>query len=160
MAYNENRRKNLFIRDAKLLFKNFSGEETQYNRRGDRNFSVLIDDPDQAELLIREGWNLKPLRKKDEQEEQRYHLPVAVRYDNFPPQVTMRRAGRPNLEMDEDNIGQLDYADICNCHLTLNPSRWEVNGKSGIKAYLKGMIVDIEEDELQAILAEEAEEYC
>lgn len=149
------RKETLIIRDAKLIYKNFEGRKTDFNAAGDRNFSVIIDDPDVAEKMIEDGWKLKPLKARDEDEDPRWHLPVNVRYDNFPPKIVMRRRNKPNIELDEIDIKRLDRASIVECHVNINPSFWSVGGKSGIKAYLKSMIVDIEEDELLAELEDE-----
>ena len=149
------RKETLIIRDAKLLYRNFEGRKTDFNDPGDRNFSVMIDDPDVAENLMRDGWNLKPMKARDEDEEPRWHLPVKVRYDNFPPRIVMRRRNKDNIELDEIDIARLDRAEIQTCHVNINPSFWSVGNKSGVKAYLKSMIVDIEEDELMAELEDE-----
>ncbi len=54
---------------------------------------------------------------------------------------------RTNLS--EDSVGVLDWAEIKVADLIVNASYWTVNGKSGVKAYLKSLFVTIEEDALE-----------
>ena len=49
----------LQIDDARIIFKNFEGRGDKFNREGDRNFSLLIEDENTANALIKEGWNVK-----------------------------------------------------------------------------------------------------
>lgn len=142
---------NIVMENARLIFRNFEGREEKYNRKGDRNFGLIIEDPEVAQQLAEDGWNIKELTPKnnddyDDTPEVIYWLPVTVRFDNAPPKV-MLVTRRKKTRLNEDNINTVDYANIAKVDLTVTPYDWEVNGKSGTKAYLQTMYVTINEDE-------------
>ena len=120
---------NIVVENARLIFKNFAGEESKFNRAGNRNFCVILDG-DSAEDLRQMGWNVKALRPREDEDE---------------PKVIMI-SGKTKTVLDEESIDTLDYAEIANVDLIIRPYHWEVNGKEGIKAYLKTMYVTIEQD--------------
>lgn len=135
------------VENARIMFRNFSGKEGQYNREGDRNFSVVLPQ-DVADQMANDGWNIRVLPIKEEGDEAVFYLPVSVSYKNRPPRVVMiTSSGRTPL--DEDTIEALDYADIENVDIVVNPYFWTVRENSGIKAYLKTMFITIQEDELE-----------
>lgn len=141
----------VIIEGARIIFRNFAGKETDYNREGDRNFSVVLP-PDIAEQMLDDGWNVKYLKPRDEEEEPTPYVPVSVSYKNRPPRVVMitHRGETPQrVTLPEELVELLDYADLSTVDLILNPYTWAVNGKSGIKAYLKSIFATIQQDELE-----------
>lgn len=145
---------NIVIEDAQIIFRNFSGEETKFNRAGNRNFCVIIDDPDMAKTLTDDGWNVKQLRPRDEEDDPRSYIQVKVNFGNVPPKVFLI-SGHNKTELDEESVGALDYADLKTCDLVIRPYNYDVNGKTGISAYLKKGYFVIDQDELDAKYAEE-----
>ena len=139
----------VLMEGVRIIFRNFSGKEGQYNREGDRNFAVLLDEQT-AEVMAKDDWNVKWLRPRDEEEEStpQAYLPISVNFKGRPPRIVLITSrGRTNL--DESSVEMLDWADIINIDLIVRPYEWTVNNKSGIKAYLQSIYVTIEEDALE-----------
>lgn len=135
------------IEDARIIFRNFSGKEGQYNRQGDRSFAVILT-PDLAKALTRDGWNVRSLQAREEGDEETPYIQVSVNYKNRPPKVVMITS-TARTHLSDDTIEVLDWADIQTVDLIIRGYDWDVNGKTGTKAYLQSMYITIEEDELE-----------
>mgnify|MGYP004629069861 FL=1 len=135
----------LVIDNARLIFKNFSGKGDNYNREGDRNFAVVIDDPNAAEDLADAGWNVRPLISKDPDEEPTHYIKVKVSFKVRAPKVRLL-SNHKQVFLNENTISSLDFAKIEECGVVISPYMWEVNGKRGISAYLDSMYAKIEDD--------------
>ncbi len=135
----------LVIDNARLIFKNFSGKGDNYNREGDRNFAVIIDDHNAAEDLADAGWNVRPLVSKDPDEEPTHYIKVKVSFKVRAPKVRLL-SNHKQVFLNENTISSLDFAKIEECGVVISPYMWEVNGKRGISAYLDSMYAKIEDD--------------
>lgn len=139
--------KNTVLEDVRLVYRNFEGREGQYNRAGDRNFSIVLDE-ETAQMMKHDGWNVKSKPGREEGEPDFHTLPVAVNFNGrTPPRfVLITSKGRTALE--EDMVEMLDYADIRYVDVTIRPYNWVVSGGSGVKAYMQSIYVFINEDYL------------
>ena len=148
---------NVVMEGVQLIFRNFRGEEGKFNKEGERNFAVLLDEVT-AQAMTVDGWPVKTLKPRDEEEEEhpQAYLPVKMAYDKGrPPRVILITSqGKRNLE--EKEVEDLDYVRIRNVDMIVRPYHWDVNGKQGIAAYLQSIYITIEEDELELKYAEVA----
>lgn len=130
----------LQIDDARIIYRNFKGEGSKFNREGDRNFAVIIPTQEMADKLIEEGWNVKIKPPRDEEEDPFIFLPVKVKFNGNGPHIYVQ-SGRSLNKMDEETVDQIDDLDISSAYLDIRPYAWEVNGKTGKTAYLQSMKV-------------------
>ena len=139
--------KTFLVEDARLVFKNFKGAEGQFNREGDRNFSVVLD-PVAAEQMEADGWNVKYLASREEGEDPTPIIEVSVKFKVRPPRIVLITTDT-RTQLSEKEVEVLDYADIKTVDVFCRGYEWEVNDKRGIKAYLQTMMVTIHEDPLE-----------
>ena len=140
---------NLTIENALIFFRDFSAEGP-YAGGTKRTFCVEIPE-DMVEALERDGWNLKTRESRNDPDAVTHYLKVEASYRARPPKIVcIPNLTRRKVFINEQTVNSLDYVEILNVDLTINPYVWEVNGNSGVKAYLGTMYVTIAEDPLDA----------
>ena len=147
----------LQIDDARIVYRNFSGAPSQYNREGDRNFGVIIDDIEVSEELREKGWNVKIKPPREEDDLPFMFLPVKVKFNDRGPNVYLK-TGTRMVQLTEDTVSCLDNIDVLGVDLDIRPYDWELrDGKSGRTAYLQSIHVTQDVDRFAARYDEEEE---
>lgn len=136
----ENVRGVLQIEDARIIYRNFGGVASKYNREGDRNFAVIIPNQEICDQLTELGWNVKIKPPRDEDDTPFMFLPVKIKFNHRGPNIYVQSAGNVK-RLSEETVGMLDEIDIQSVDMDLRPYDWEVNGKEGRTAYLQAMNV-------------------
>lgn len=144
----------LQIDDARIIYRNFSGAPSKFNREGDRNFALVIDDEDICDALVNDGWNVKIKPPREEGDNPFMFLPIKIKFNDRGPRVYLK-TGRNVNKLDEETVSILDNVDILSVDLDVRPYDWEVNGKEGRTAYLQSMKVEQEIDRFAERFAEE-----
>lgn len=130
----------LQIDDARIIYRNFSGLASKYNREGDRNFAVIIPTQEMADALIKEGWNVKILPPRDEDDMPFMFLKIKIKFNEKGPTVYLK-TGKATNRLNEETIDCLDNIDIMSVDLDIRPYDWDVSGKTGRTAYLQSIHV-------------------
>lgn len=131
----------IFIENARIIFRNFSGKPSQYNRDGKRTFSLILT-PEEADRFSKEGWNVKYLKPREPGDEPTPILNVQVRYRKEDPSRDPKVytvTGRKKTLLNENTVGTLDFAEFTNIDLLISPYRWTntATGERGVSAYLQ-----------------------
>lgn len=144
----------LQIDEARIIYRNFSGAPSKFNREGDRNFAVVINDEEIKDALIEEGWNVKIKAPREEGDEPFMYLPVKIKFNERGPKVYLK-SGKATNRLDEESVDCLDHVDIVSVDMDIRPYDWEVQGKTGRTAYLQSIWVTQEVDRFADRFAEE-----
>ena len=144
---------NITIENARIFFKDFSAAGP-FAGGMKRTFCVEIPE-DMVENLQRDGWNVKSRESRNDPDAVIWYLKVEASYRARPPKVVcILNLTRRKVFLNEQTIDSLDYVEILNVDLTINPYVWEAKGNTGVKAYLGTMYVTIAEDPLDAKYAD------
>lgn len=135
----------LQIDDARIIFRNFSGAPSKFNREGDRNFAVIIPEQEIADALIAEGWNVKIKPPREDGDTPFMYLPVKIKFNDRGPRVYLK-SGSNIIRLDDESVSCLDNVDIISVDLDIRPYDWNVNGMEGRTAYLQSIQVTQEVD--------------
>lgn len=142
------------IEDARILFKNFEGRESQYNQRGNKNFCVVLDEI-MAKQLLEDGWtSVRQLKPRESEEAGNWVIQVTASYKHKPARIIMITS-KGRTELDEETVDLLDELEFKTADLIISPYNWgPIRGEYGVSAYLRKMFVTIEEDYLDLKYAE------
>ncbi len=145
---------NLTLEDARFIFRpNFEGRAGKYNKAGERSFNVLIPEA-LVPLLQNDGWNLKwtkagPTHPNPDEHVPEPYLDVTVGMDGFrPAQVILMHDGKPT-PLNETTAQLVDSTEFESFDVIIRPYQWRLDdGSSGVKAYLKKFVGNVEMDDL------------
>lgn len=134
----------------RIGYKNFSGKPDQFNREGNRNFVVFLDEKT-AESMEKDGWNVKwPKPSPDPEIVREPYLAVKINFNGRPPVITtITNRGQANesiVRHTEDTVSSLDHLDIKDCDLIISPYHYDFAGRQGISAYLQILYATVEVD--------------
>jgi hypothetical protein len=141
-------RTSVMLEDVQIIFRNFAGAVGLYNKEGVRSFAVVLSDY-QAEYLLAQGWNVKIKPPKEVGDGNFNYISVAVDFDGKRLPNVVMRTSKNRTRLNALTSQMLDYADILVSDVVLRPYDWDVNGNTGRKAYLKSIVVLIDEDPLE-----------
>ena len=111
----------LQIENSRIIYRNFAGLGSKFNREGDRNFAVIIPDEETKDLLVENGWNVKIKNPREGYEDEGpfMFLPVKVKFNSRGPGIYVR-SGDSVTRLSEETVDMVDEIDIASVDMDLN----------------------------------------
>jgi hypothetical protein len=153
-------RRNVELRGVQITYRNFEGrEELPFNRGGDRNFHIVLDDAT-ANILEADGYNIKRRPPKEEGGDEFITLKVKVNFKGRPPTVALiSKTKQTRNSLDESLVMLADHADFESIDLEISPYDWKLKtGETGRTAYLQTFYGILYESPLDLMYAQYVEE--
>lgn len=148
------------LRKRDLYFRNFRGVN-KFNPKDHRVTIGIKLDPDLADKMDHDGWYVRWTKVRDDAPEDIEPIPwlqVTINMDSErPPQVNMI-VGKSVTALTKDTIATLDAVAIDHMTVKVRAYDWDESGKYGAAAYLVGMNVYCEEDDLESELRDYMED--
>jgi len=152
------------IDNARIIWPNFSGAAKKFNAKGDRNCCIVLNEEDAATLKA-EGFNVKVKDAKEEGEPPMLYLTLKCKFRNRegnmltrPSMMYMIVGKKEPVRLDEDTVGQIDFAEIENVDVKFRTAPYDFNGKQGVTAQIMAMYVTIVPDYLAEKYADPSDE--
>lgn len=142
-----------YFEDAKVGYLNFRGEESTFNKEGDRNFILFLDEED-ALALDAEGFNVTfPKENSDIANDEHTEswkplakLKVLIKFDKYPLPELFLVENENVTQLTEETAGQIDSSEKETIDLVINKGYWKYGGKSGVSAYISKIYVVVKTD--------------
>lgn len=140
--------KKVTIEGTRLMFRNFAGAKTQYNREGDRNFHVVID-AETAAKMDKDDWFIKVNAPKNEGDDTIYTIKVRIGEKDEPPVYVIGENKKP-IRLHKAQFKRIDRLNIINVDVVFHQANgtFEYQGREYHSAYLDKIYINILEDDL------------
>ena len=141
---------NVIIEDEDIIdiiFPNFQGAPDKFNPNGQMGNAWLVFEKgnQKVEELIEKGFNVREFVTSNDydpdSESTELRLQVFVRFDNYPPKITLINQNDEKTMLDSNTMIMLDSAlsngQVERASFIISPYTWEFGGRNGVKAYVR-----------------------
>ncbi len=145
--------KRIIVRNAVIMYKNFSGRKTEYNQEGNRNFCLCLT-TEAADRLAEEGLNVKErIREGETPEDSLKYIAIKVNMNSeYPPTIatygTKLDGTKYKNVLTSETLGSLDLASFERVDLTFRLFYTVVANKPRTSAYLDDLRVVLKPSDL------------
>ena len=126
---------------------NFSGRVSDNNPHGYKTFCVKIGDPELAQVMAADGYNVKHHDPRDGYENDDFdYIQISLSWAKFEPLVVMCGSNGKQIKLNESNVGQLDDETILSLDVVISPYHYHNKlGRSGVIAFAKELWATIDD---------------